>query len=271
MVLRALNSEALDDRWHLHRELELVLILSGRGSRLVGDSVGAFAEGDLVLIGADTPHRWLVESFPGEPAQALVVLFRPDLFGPGFWELGTSQSLLELLERAKQGINVRGKAREAAGRALQELAGEAASPLVQMARLLSILALVVDSTELELLSLVPRGRAPSSRRAPSVQRMLDHIHENATRHISQREMAERVGLSPASFSRYFVREVGKPFMDYVIEVRVGQACQLLLEDQRPIGQVALAAGFNNLANFNRRFRSLKSMTPSAYRRLARGT
>ena len=66
-----------------------------------------------------------------------------------------------------------------------------------------------------------------------------------------------------------VEHFGKPFVAYVAEVRVGQACRLLLEDELGIAEIAERAGFNNLANFNRRFRLLKGVTPSEYRRMAR--
>jgi AraC-like DNA-binding protein len=102
-----------------------------------------------------------------------------------------------------------------------------------------------------------------------MRRILTYIHENAPHSISQRAAADLAGLSPAGFSRFFSRHFGKPFVTYVAEVRIGQACRLLLEDELGIADVALRAGFNNLANFNRRFRLLKGMTPSEYRRMAR--
>jgi transcriptional regulator GlxA family with amidase domain len=79
-----------------------------------------------------------------------------------------------------------------------------------------------------------------------------------------------VGLSAAGFSRFFSRHFGKPFVCYLAEIRIGNACRLLMESNLGIAQIAAEVGFNNLANFNRRFRELKGVTPSEYRRMARG-
>ena len=76
-------------------------------------------------------------------------------------------------------------------------------------------------------------------------------------------------MSPAAFSRFFRRAMGRTFTDYLTELRVTTACTLLRESDDPITSVAEQAGFANLANFNRRFLQRKAMTPSEYRRATR--
>jgi AraC-like DNA-binding protein len=49
-------------------------------------------------------------------------------------------------------------------------------------------------------------------------------------------------------------------------VRINRACQLLMESDRLITDICYVVGFNNIANFNRRFRDIKGMTPRDYRR-----
>ncbi len=61
---------------------------------------------------------------------------------------------------------------------------------------------------------------------------------------------------------------GNNFTDFVNRVRINRACQLLAETHRRIGEIAAETGFNNLANFNRRFLELKGMTPTEFRRQA---
>ena len=53
---------------------------------------------------------------------------------------------------------------------------------------------------------------------------------------------------------------------YVAQLRIGQACALLVNSDRPIAHVADAVGYANLANFNRQFRAAKGMTPRDFRR-----
>jgi transcriptional regulator GlxA family with amidase domain len=73
-------------------------------------------------------------------------------------------------------------------------------------------------------------------------------------------------MSPQGFSRFFRRYMGRSFVSYVCELRVGRACRLLLETDQTVSQVCWACGFTNLSNFNRRFRMLKGLAPREYRR-----
>jgi len=59
IVLRERNPFS---KWHHHPEYELVLVVKGRGRRMVGDHVDRFQENDLVLIGPYHPHLWMCDN-----------------------------------------------------------------------------------------------------------------------------------------------------------------------------------------------------------------
>jgi len=80
--------------------------------------------------------------------------------------------------------------------------------------------------------------------------------------------AGQLGMSESRFSRFFRRATGNTFVDFVNRVRINRACQLLMESDRYITQICYDVGFNNVANFNRRFREIKGMTPSEFRHQA---
>ena len=73
-------------------------------------------------------------------------------------------------------------------------------------------------------------------------------------------------MSESRFSRFFRRATGNTFTDFVNHVRINRACQLLMESEHPITRIGFDVGFNNMANFNRRFLDIKGMTPREYRR-----
>ena len=75
-------------------------------------------------------------------------------------------------------------------------------------------------------------------------------------------------MSESRFSRFFRRATGNTFTDFVNRVRVNRACQLLMETDRQVTHICYEVGFNNVANFNRRFLEIKGMTPSEFRRQA---
>ena len=256
--------------WHFHPELELTLILEGHGLRYVGDSISEFESGDLCLVGTDTPHCWLSKPEAGTPVRALVAQFPREVFGPGFLELAAAQPIADLFHRAGLGLKVTGALHAKVSEELNRLFKVAPRPIDRLSRLLNILTLMAESEESLPLALTAAQRPQSPRHEQTAREVLQHIHDHAGSPISQRAVAKLAGLSPAGFSRFFSRHFGKPFVTYVAEVRVGNACRLLLEGDRSIAEVAVEVGFNNLANFNRRFRYLKGMTPSEYRRMARG-
>ena len=82
------------------------------------------------------------------------------------------------------------------------------------------------------------------------------------------EVAAELGMSESRFSRFFRRATGNTFTDFVNRVRINRACQLLMESDRTITAICYEVGFNNVANFNRRFLEIKGMTPSEFRRQA---
>lgn len=264
------RASAFQYPWHHHPELELTMVLRGRGLRYVGDSIKDFEEGDLCLIGSDTPHCWLSEPVQGRPVRALVVQFPVDVFGPGFLDLPVARPIQELFTRAERGLWVTGDLRARVAAQMEQVFQPSRSPLDRLAQLLSLLSFLAPGDKCTPLALGTTTRAQSANQAVTMRRILSYIHENAGHQISQRAAAKLAGLSPAGFSRFFSRHFQKPFVAYVAEVRVGLACRMLLEDELGIAEVAARAGFNNLANFNRRFRLLKGMTPSDYRKMAGG-
>jgi hypothetical protein len=58
-------------KWHRHPEIELNYVEKGRGTRLVGDHIDTYGDGDLVLIGPDIPHTWLSDDYIGKRANFL--------------------------------------------------------------------------------------------------------------------------------------------------------------------------------------------------------
>ena len=75
-------------------------------------------------------------------------------------------------------------------------------------------------------------------------------------------------MSESRLSRFFRRATGNTFTDFVDRVRSHRACQLLMDSDRRVGAICYEVGFNNVANFNRRFLEIKGVTPSEFRRQA---
>lgn len=57
-----------------------------------------------------------------------------------------------------------------------------------------------------------------------------------------------------------------PFKSYLMNIRVGYACRLLIDATLDISEIAYDSGFENLSNFNRQFKKIKGVTPSQFQK-----
>lgn len=102
---------------------------------------------------------------------------------------------------------------------------------------------------------------------PKLNRVLDHIHRNATKKISLEEMAEISCLSPFHFHRQFAMTMGETPSGFIRRIRLeGAAHKLMLERYKPITRIALESGFSSSQNFSRDFKTHFNISPSQLRK-----
>lgn len=256
-------------RWHYHDDYELHLIVASVGKVFVGDHVGAFEPGQVVLTGPRLPHNWISQVAPGEtvPLRDLVVQFRQELV-PGMAALAPELgSLLPLLERARHGIEFEPRVAGEIERRLVALR-DAPGP-ARIALLIDVLQLLAEQTSYTLLSTLPMRADGDDAALDKVERVTRHVAEHYASELALADVAALVGMHESTFSRFFARATGNGFSRFVNRMRVAKACELLSTSEVPITDICFEVGFNNVANFNRRFRELKSVTPREYRKQAR--
>jgi AraC-like DNA-binding protein len=257
----------LDDgipfQWHHHPEFELTLTLNSRGQRFVGDHIGAYEDGDLVLIGPNLPHTWVSrEAIEPGPHVAQVMWFHPDWAAALAATLVELQPVAALLKRAAMGLAFSHEAAEAARPLI--LALFARPPEERVLPLLDLLRfLATDTNAVPLSSPAAAPRISGDR--GRIDRVQDHIHLNYTEAISIPRLAEVAALSPSGLHRLFLRHTLQTITSYVTSLRIGEACALLSGTSRPIAHIAADIGYESLANFNRQFKAAKGMTPRQYR------
>ena len=253
--------------WHLHPEIELTLILSGCGTRFVGDSVVAFRPGDLALIGSNVPHYWRCADHLKTKAHSVVIQFREDCLGVEFFHRPEMSEVLSLLNKAKRGITFPAEARKDASegmKALLKLTGAA-----RVSAFVSILACLARARKGTLLSGDSFLTSADFPGHDHIHRACRYVFENLVTPITLRQAAKAAALTPEALCRLFKRSTGHTFFDFVNNARIGHACVQLIETDNTICEIAFASGFNTLANFNRRFRERKHTTPRAFRALFR--
>ena len=101
-----------------------------------------------------------------------------------------------------------------------------------------------------------------------IRQINTYIHSNYAQPISMKDLSEQLYLSNGYLSRFFRKNYGMSFADYLTKVRLYHAADDLLYTKQPITRIAYDNGFTNEAVFNKAFKAAYQMTPSAFRRNA---
>lgn len=247
--------------WHFHRIFELTLITAGTGQRFVGDSIQSYQPGDLALLAPNLPHAYASDRISRDN-RGVIIQFGRDFLGHTFFDRPEFAGVGGLLDRAETGLQFPPEIVEQVEDALRQMSGQ--RPTDRTIALLDVLARLSESNAIPLASAGYQPLLDRSTHA-TVDEVCRYLGASYTRPVTLAEVAHVAHLSPTAFSRFFRRAMGRTMTAYLIELRIAAACRLLIDTDMPITEVAVQAGFNNLANFNRRFRDLKGITPRQHR------
>ena len=101
-----------------------------------------------------------------------------------------------------------------------------------------------------------------------MQTVFEHVMTNYQKNINLDEIASIANMTKNAFCRYFKVRTNKSFFQFLIEVRIEHASKLLANNSElSVLEIAELCGFNNISNFNRKFKELKQTSPLQYRKL----
>jgi len=249
--------------WHYHPEYELTYILKGEGKRLVGDVYEKFEAGDFVLIPPFLPHTWMSEKKEKVNCHAVVIQFSHD-FLEQLFQFSEMKRLKTLFAKASRGLLFTDENKEGFFSLLQKIVQ--ADELVSFALLLQLLHQLANNKTVPIVSMefkAMKGNENQQR----LNKVFQYVQKEFAKPISLKKAASLVHLSESAFCKCFKRASGKTFSDYTNEVRIAHSCQLLIETDMPISEIAFESGFESLTYFNRVFLRKKKLTPGQYRKI----
>lgn len=255
-----------DKAWHFHKEYELVLIDKTEGTRFIGDKVSFIKESDLMLIGPNIPHLYRnTEDYyqnKGLVARSSFIHFTDDFLGDDFFHLPEMNEVRRLLDRSALGLEINGRSNAYVKARLQEMNAE--PPARRLLKLLDILVFLSTSKDLKPV-LSTSFTADNSNDTDRIDTVFQFILKNYRNEIYIEEIADKLNMSIASFSRYFKHHTRKTFSNYVTEIRISHACRLLMEGNHSITEICYQSGFENLSNFYRHFKKHTGLIPKDYK------
>lgn len=258
-------------RWHFHPELEIHQVVATSGHYYIGDFIGEFEPGNLVLTGPNLPHNWVSHVAEGTviPLRNRVLQFPEDLLAriaELFPETGGFDALFALSRR---------------GALFSDACSADCAPLLaelihakgprRASLFLMLLARLAEDSGAVALSSDTYLPDPSGFMSAGVNKALAFINDNLTEDFGEADLAQTAGMSASGFSRSFRKHTGMGVVEYVNRLRINLACQMLMnEPESTVTDICYAVGFNNLSNFNRQFLRRKGMPPSRFRALLEG-
>ncbi len=247
--------------WHHHPEIEISLMLKGKGLRYAGDGIQSFEEGELLLLGENLPHDSTSEiNATGEEIAVCVLQFSRKTIEA----IPECKQLYQLFEDAKYGLSF-----SQPSTALIEKIKTfgSLSPLQKLIELLQILNLMNQDKARTKISSVSFAQNPShdklqNKASVVTQYILNHLDQP----LSLDQVASFSGMTPNSFCRWFKKSVRRSFISYLNTARIERACKYLVETDWKVSQIAYKTGFENISHFNRVFKKLRQQSPSHYRK-----
>lgn len=261
-VARTYTTPLFETTWHQHEEIELIVQLKGKGLCFIGNHIGNFEAGDVFLLGSNLPHEFKKEKAEME-CSVMVVHFKKNFWGEAFWNLPEAEEINRLLHLSTKAIKISGPANKPLAASIQQL--EHATGFERIALLCQSLLLISrERRKRTLSSLQPKDLETfaDNRLNEVVKHTIQHFDEP----LSLAAVAALIPMSVSAFCRYFKRATKKTYVEFVNEIRISHACQLLMQSGKTMVEIAYDSGFNTIANFNKQFLKIKGMKPSEYRR-----
>lgn len=256
------KSAKFDYPVHYHADYKINLVMNSYGKRIVGDSVEDFSTLDLVMMGPNVPHAWLGEVAEGN--HVITIQFSDRILNFPILEKRLFSGIKNLLFESNRGLVFSHKTKlEIRDKMLNLTVIQGFQTALEFFSILHELSIanrrLLVSNQFDTDDLI---RTTKSRRIAKVCKYMDENFENQ---IKLQDVASLVNMSESAFSHFFKKKTRCTFIDYITNLRIAKACEMLANTSHTVAEICYAAGFNNLSNFIRIFKKKKGSTPLEYR------
>ena len=255
--------ESFYEKLHQHKEIQISLIAEGEGTYIIGDCVGDFKKNDIFVIGESLPHIFKRDSSFVSETKMISLFFSKNSYGEDFFNLPEFESFQKFFNEVGLGLEVLSN-KKSIFLLLYKIKN--LSKYNQFTSFLEILRLISNAKKQTLSSLINLKKYAGNE-GKRMSDIFQYTMNNYHNEITLAQVSDIANMTPNAFCRYFKQRTNKTFVNFLIDIRIGNACKLLTKNNDlNITEISYKSGFNNLANFNRKFKSIKGVTPSQYRK-----
>lgn len=251
------------NRLHQHAEIQISYIKSGEGSLVIGDSITDYNTGDIIVVGSNLPHVFNSDIESNTPSFMMTLFFTNDSFGEGFFDLNEFRSLKRFFKQSAFGMKLLSNKKALASHFLKL---DKATKLERFILLFEIMKLINKSETQQISSFVYQKHYKDNE-GKRMSAVFNYTMSHFNQDITLDKIASVASMTTNAFCKYFKQRTNKTYFQLLNEVRIEHACKLLNRDRDlSVAEVALQSGFHNISNFNRKFKVVKHMTPTTYRK-----
>lgn len=260
LIVQVDQSKAFYNNLHQHDEIQLSLIVKGNGKLLIGDSIHPFNDGDFFVIGANSPHVFKTDKIKAD-VHMISLFFTKETFGEHFFELSDLEEVNPFFEITIDGFQLLTHIEEVKYYMYQL---QKQSKLSRIGLFLQLLAILCKADKISLTNFIyPKKISPLA--GERMQVVFDYVLHNFHQEIKLSTVSDLVYMTPNAFCKFFKQRTNKTFFQFLIELRIEHACQLLRTNtDLSIVEISEQSGFKSISNFNRKFKTYKGVIPSHY-------
>jgi AraC-like DNA-binding protein len=262
LIYQVDREKVLYDQLHQHSEIQISFVEKGAGSLIVGDTLNEYKANDILVIGGYVPHVFRSDVSASNESVLYTLFFDKTSFGKDFFDLSDLKGTQDFFKDAEYGIRVLSRKKEII-RHFNKL--EKQNKIQRIATLLKIINHINKAKKTTLSSFVYKKKYTDDE-GKRMNDVFKFAMENFYEPITLEEISEKANMSKNAFCRYFKKRTNKTFFQFLIEIRIENACKLIYNNaDLSISSISEKCGFQNVANFNRKFKEIKGVTPSHYR------
>lgn len=258
----------MDYPWHYHPEYEIIFVEKSYGIRFMGNHIGNFTNGDLMFISSNLPHVWKNDMDFYRDNKDLfvdvyVIHFREDALKDGFFDLPELTQIKRLFLLGQQGLSIRrGKDHKRISMLVKELVSS--SGVDRLILFLKTLQTIANTKDYDLLSSPGYTNSVNISDTERINLVMNFIMKHYSEEVKLEKVAKLANLTKASFCRYFISKTHKTFSQFLNEIRILNACKLLINSNMTITEICYDTGYNNISHFNRQFKLITGLTAKNY-------
>ena len=253
---------------HRHNETQITWIIKGTGTLIAGNYMQAFKPGDIYVIGANQPHI-----FKSDPAyftkrknlkvHALTFFFNPAGSFLPLLKLPEMKSVKNFIQRAAFGLRL--PELEQGNLVTEMKAVKNAGNGYRLAAFIKMLQVMADIRGWHTLSTLSAENTISDLEGLRMNDVYQFTMNNFAENITLRQVAEIAFMTRQGFCRYFKKHTRKTYINFLNEIRIGEACKILIADRNAsMTSIAYEAGFQSAVSFNRVFKKVNGKSPRQY-------